>query len=385
LAPHGGEEALAAWTIEALKGSYDLTVLTWDRPDLERINARYGTALKEADANWLFPGSVAHLLVDLIPDHTWNWQRRSWLMRIAKRIHHQYALLMATDGEIDFGRPGIQYVNYPWRGEIFLEIQAYGSLTGWRMIPVLLRSACRPWMKIADFHFDQMRRNLTLANSQWGAAEYRRYYQRDAHAVYPPAAGLFPSTEWGQRRDEFIAIARLESDKNHHRIVRILQAVRSDYPQIKLHIVGTRLRNDKGERDYRKLRTLIDPEADWVKLYEDLPRSGMMRLLGELRYGIHVFENEHFGMGVAEMTRAGLIPFVHDSGGQVEIVQHPALRFCTDEEAVKRIKAILGDPPLQQQARAALQESGRRFTPERFCAEILHWAELWRRHAVIEA
>jgi glycosyltransferase involved in cell wall biosynthesis len=385
LAPHGGEEAVGAWTIEALKDAYDLTVLTWDRPDLERMNAKYGTALQEAEAHWLFPGSVARLLVDLIPDHTWNWQRRSWLMRVSKRIQHKYDLLIASDSEFDFGRPGIQYVHYPWRGVTFLKMQAYGSLKSWRMIPALMRGAYRPWMKIADFHFDRMRRNLTLTNSQWTAAEYRRYYQRDAHTVYPPAAGLFPSTEWSQRRDEFVAISRLEGDKNHDRIVRILRAARNDYPEIKLHIVGTRLRNAKGEQDYRKLRNLIDPEADWVKLYEDLPRSGMMRLLGELRYGIHVFENEHFGMGVAEMTRAGLIPFVHDSGGQVEIVQHPALRFRTDEEGAKRIKAMLSDAPLQEQARVALQESGRRFTPERFCAEILHWAELWRRNAAIEA
>src|SRR5260370_27613691 len=133
LAPHGGEEAVGAWIIEALKDAYDLTVLTWDRPDLESMNAKYGTALKEAEAHWLFPGSVAHLLVELIPDRTWNWQRRSWLMRVSKRIQHKYDLLIASDSEFDFGRPGIQYVPYPWSSPTFQPMQAYCIPQSWLM------------------------------------------------------------------------------------------------------------------------------------------------------------------------------------------------------------------------------------------------------------
>ena len=83
-------------------------------------------------------------------------------------------------------------------------------------------------------------------------------------------------------------------------------------------------------------------------------------------------------MGIAEMTRGGLIPFVHDSGGQVEIVIHQALRFHTDDEAATRILTILADDRLREQVRGILQASGQRFTTERFCADLRNWVERWR-------
>ncbi len=375
---HGGAAAVAAWIVEALKVPYDLTLLTWTPADLERMNTTYGTNLKYEDVRWVFPNPIARRLVELIPDNTWDWQKRSWLMRVCKRIHQDYDVLLTSDSEFDFGRPGVQYVHYPWMGPSYLDIQKYGSLKGWRIIPALALRVYRPWMKTAKFSFERMMQNLTLANSNWTAQEYRNFYGRDAETLYPPASGQYPQTEWSQRRDEFVAISRLEVDKNHKRIVGILKKVRQRHPQIKLHIVGTRLRSRKGERDYRSLRTLIDPEADWIVLHEDMPRTDLMRLLGEIRYGIHLFKKEHFGMGIAEMTRGGLIPFVHDSGGQVEIVIHPALRFHTDDEAAVRILSILADAGLREQVRGILQASGHRFTTERFCADLLHWVELWR-------
>jgi glycosyltransferase involved in cell wall biosynthesis len=373
---HGGAAGVAAWMVEALKTRYDLTLLTWAPADLDRINTTYGTSLKHDDVGWVFPNPIARHLVELIPDNTWDWQKRSWLMRVCKRIHQRYDVLLTGDAEFDFGRPGVQYVHYPWMGPSYVDMQEYGRVDGWRIVPALARRVYRPWMKTANFRFDTMLPNLTLVNSNWTAQEYRRFYGREAQTVYPPAAGQFPQTAWDERQDEFVAISRLEVDKNHDRIVAILKKVRQEHPQIKLHIVGTRLRSLKGGRDYRRLRALIDPEADWVILHEDMPRTALMELLGKIRYGIHLFEKEHFGMAIAEMTRGGLIPFVHDSGGQVEIVTHPALRFRTDEEAEASIGRILKDAGLRERVRGLLRESGRRFTPERFCAELLRWTEL---------
>jgi glycosyltransferase involved in cell wall biosynthesis len=375
---HGGAAAVAAWMVEALKKPYDLTLLTWIPADLERMNSIYGTTLKEEDVQWVFPNPIARRLIGLIPDNTWDWQKRSWLMRVCKRIHQDYDVLVTSDSEFDFGRPGVQYVHYPWMGPSYADNQKFGSVKGWRIVPALLLRVYRPWMKTAQFSFERMMLNLTMANSDWTAQEYRDFYGRDAETVYPPAPGEYPQAEWDQRRDEFVMISRLEIDKNHKRIVALLKKVRQQHPQIKLHIVGTHLRSRKGERDYRRLRAVIDPEADWVILHEDMPRADLMRLLGEIRYGIHLFAKEHFGMAIAEMTRGGLIPFVHDSGGQVEIVIDPALRFRTDEEASARIQTMLTDAELRERVRGILQESGERFTTERFGAELVQWVEKWR-------
>jgi glycosyltransferase involved in cell wall biosynthesis len=41
--------------------------------------------------------------------------------------------------------------------------------------------------------------------------------------------------------------------------------------------------------------------------------------------------NEHFGMATAEAIGSGAVPYVHDSGGQREIVPDPRLRFCDED------------------------------------------------------
>ena len=73
---------------------------------------------------------------------------------------------------------------------------------------------------------------------------------------------------------------------------------------------------------------------------------------------------EHFGMAPAEMARAGCIVWVPRGGGQMEIVgREPALMYESDDEAVEKISATLGERIASKQRCATLwrrQPSGSR-------------------------
>jgi glycosyltransferase involved in cell wall biosynthesis len=70
---------------------------------------------------------------------------------------------------------------------------------------------------------------------------------------------------------------------------------------------------------------------------------------------MHAFKDEHFGMAVAEMVRAGCIPFVHNSGGPPEIVGHDSrLIYESEEDAAQKIMQVLGDPAAQEDIRQRL-------------------------------
>ena len=74
--------------------------------------------------------------------------------------------------------------------------------------------------------------------------------------------------------------------------------------------------------------------------------------MAQHRYGIHTMENEHFGIGVAEMVRAGCIPFVHDSGGPVEIVGgRSELRFRDAPEGAAAMAVAMRDGDLPDRMR----------------------------------
>jgi glycosyltransferase involved in cell wall biosynthesis len=97
------------------------------------------------------------------------------------------------------------------------------------------------------------------------------------------------------------------------------------------------------------------------------------------RYGIHGMREEHFGMAPAEMVRAGMIVWVPNGGGQVEIVgDAPRLRFATDDEAVDAILGIIDDPREEQRLREHLAVQGERFSTERFTTAVRNIVESFR-------
>ncbi len=69
---------------------------------------------------------------------------------------------------------------------------------------------------------------------------------------------------------------------------------------------------------------------------------------------------EHFGMAPAEMARAGAIVWVPRGGGQMEIVgREPALMYESDDDAVRKISAMLASASEQQRLREHLASSAR--------------------------
>jgi glycosyltransferase involved in cell wall biosynthesis len=106
-------------------------------------------------------------------------------------------------------------------------------------------------------------------------------------------------------------------------------------------------------------------------LYENLSYEDYSRLLYRCKYGIH-FKPEPFGISVAEMVKAGIIPFARDEGGPLEIIgrENRALFFKTFEDAVERVTDVLRDPGEQARLLGTLESRRSLFSTERFRADI---------------
>jgi glycosyltransferase involved in cell wall biosynthesis len=133
-----------------------------------------------------------------------------------------------------------------------------------------------------------------------------------------------------------------------------------------LHILG-------GVDDSRygaTVKSLADQNRDWIFLEGWAIGEGKKHLLASHRYGIHGRQNEPFGIAVGEMVNAGCIVFVPNGGGQVEIVNHPALVFKDEADAVDKIEAVLKSSAEQENLRNHLRQSAKRFSPESFQTQI---------------
>ena len=76
-------------------------------------------------------------------------------------------------------------------------------------------------------------------------------------------------------------------------------------------------------------------------------------------------------MAPAEMVRAGMIVWVPNGGGQVEIVGgEPALVYDTEDGAVESMRRVIADAAEQSRLRELLARRGELFDEQRFMGEI---------------
>jgi glycosyltransferase involved in cell wall biosynthesis len=362
----GGGALVAAWMLEALVSTYDVTLLAWEPPDYAALDRKFGTSLDGTAIETILPPRTARWLVDRVPDDS-HHQQANYLLRMAKRRGHAFDAVVESGFEADLGRRGIQYVHYPYLARRAGEWTVAGDAPLGTRVRALLGGRLPLWMLISGYSFERMRRNLTLANSHWAIGEMKAAGVI-GQLLYAPAPGDFPDVPWEQRRDAFVCTGRLVSYKRQDWIANTLALVRREWPSLELHICGS-----VPEPGYiERLEAEAKAHGPWVHIHRDLPRPDLIALLSESRYGMHACIDEHFGVAPAEMARAGCIPFVHSSGGQVEIVdEDPRLCYTTAEDAAAKILAVLRDRKLQDELRSTVHARSERFTPQAFVAGLL--------------
>jgi glycosyltransferase involved in cell wall biosynthesis len=292
--------------------------------------------------------------------------RLALTMRHARRVSDGFDVLVGGQNETDFGRRGIQYVHYPTylRPRPDVDYRWYHHAA-----PPLLHVYYRWADRLAGVSMDGVRRNLTLANSNWTAARVKQLLGIEARTLYPPVADPAPPLAWSERTNTVVALGRISPEKEYERAMRVLARVRRHVPDLTFTIVGTCDRHTTGY--LHALRRLAATLGSWIQFWHDPPRDELRRFLATSRWGIHAMREEHFGMAPAEMVRAGLVVWVPRGGGALEIVgDEPALHYESDEEAVEKIARVMTSAHEQTRVREHLARQAERFGTESFMDDI---------------
>ncbi len=279
--------------------------------------------------------------------------RHHLLTRAARRRVSDYDLAIGCGDVFDFGHPTIQYIHFPykehpWRGSPWAPRALYVAFCRW----------------LSGFSYRRMCSNETLVNSHWTGEQVRRIHGIESRVLYPPAVEGKAPLPWAQRKPRILCVGRMCEEKRQHLVIKIVEKVRGLGVPVRLVLVGS---FDPGEYQ-AGMRRMIAERSDWIDLHENLSRADLDELLATTRYGIHAMVDEHFGMAPAEMVQAGCLVFVHDSGGQVEVVDgEPRLRFGGVHDAVEKIATLLVDPEAQARLLRRLARGRTRFSADRFC------------------
>jgi len=362
----GGGNVVAAYTIEALKGGNEVTVLSWAPADLGALNRFYGTSLSSSELETRSAPLPLRVLARLFP-YLASF-KYALLLRMCKKKRGEYDVMISLNNESDFGRRGIQYVHDPpyWLSATQGRPRFSLDLLSPRNMWSVFKGRRRPWMLVAGFSHDRMRSNLTLVNSRWTGGRIEELYGMRCLTVYPPVPGSFPDSSWEERENGFVCIGRIAPWKRIERLIEIIGAVRSQIGDAHLHIIGT-----TEDRIYRRRLLRLARGSPWLHLNENVSREGLVGLVSRHRYGIHGMVNEPFGIAVAEMVHGGCIVFVPRNGGPKEIVGgDDRLLYETNEEAVRKILRVMKNRDEQRSLLRHLRSRKALFSTESFVRRI---------------
>lgn len=360
--PPGGGNLVACWMLQALRDDHDLTLLTWTPPDLAECNRFFGTSLRPSDFTLRLVPIVARVLGRATPCHM-SLLKDSYLLRRAVDAAEAFDLVVSANNECDLGGRGVTYVHYPR-----LDFDRGAEERRWYHDPERMRRAYyRLCGRIARFSPERVVANRTLVNADWIGARLRGLHGVETTTLPPPVPGEFPAVPWAEREDGFVAIGRISPEKRFGRIIDLVARLRARGHALGLHIVGT-VGSDRYGRDVRRR---VRAHADWATLHENIDRTALLALVARQRYGVHAMVDEHFGIAVAEMVRAGCIVFAPDNGGPREILgDAPHLLYGCTEDAEAKILAVLRDERMQASLRAHLAGRAELFTPARFVEAV---------------
>lgn len=359
----GGSESGVMWIAEALKADCDVTVVTLGGWQLDELNEYYGTTLKPEEVTVrLAPAPL--ISRKAVPDAL----RGAFYQRFARRIAAEYDVRISKYNPTDWGVPAIHFISdFTWHREIW---ETYTPRTpGWFYKDTLLRRAYLSFVRAyaSPSGRDLVRADRLVANSQWSAALVKQYCGvPHLPVIYPPVWASFPRVSWQEKEDAFVMIGRIASEKRIEAAIRVLGSLRGRGHRLILHLCGEIPQDSYG----RMITELCASNHEWITCHGRVSGSLKSNLLARAKYGIHTCAHEAFGISVAEMVKAGAIVFAPSLGGQAEILDHPDLLFADEEEAIRKIQAVLEQPELQTQLRAHLEDRAKLFSAQRFMREV---------------
>jgi len=364
----GGASAIAIFTLEALREKFDLCLVTTEKVDINQVNNFYGTNFREDDFESIITPKNEFIRKIIEPAFL---LKVAFVQRYIKKEQKKFDFIIATRCEMELGeKKGIQYINLPAINDE--AIREIGQMPeGLFQNDNFIRKIYYYFFwKISGMELSKIKKNITLVDSNWaGKVVEKTYGISDYKVVYPPVSNNFLHVEWDQKENGFVMIGYVDATKRTIDVIRILQKVKEINKDLHLHIIG----RDSGSEYALKVDRIIENNNEWVSWEKNLGKKEVEKLVSKHRFGIHGMKNEHFGIAVAELVNAGCIPFIHNSGGQVEIVRDDRLIYNSDDDAVDKINRVIANEGMQIEIREKLRE--KRFSKDIFEREILEIVE----------
>lgn len=265
---------------------------------------------------------------------------------------------------VNDGTPHVRYLSGP---PLLPQLDTVSP--GLRGIPYrLLRNfynrALRQRFPVYEFHRD----SRYVINSYYTAQLFEEAHGVRLPVIHPP----IDLSSWSflpediTSRDTVTYFSRFIEYKRPEMVLALAER----YPNQRFVLMGGV--KPKQRKYYETIRAKALRDGLVNTFFYDNPSDNQVKQeLSRTRFFVFPAVNEHFGIVTVEAIASGALPFVHDSGGQREIVPDPRLRF-TDNRFFEQFDNLINLPPETINGlRLALSLYVRRFSEEVFMSKMI--------------
>jgi glycosyltransferase involved in cell wall biosynthesis len=320
------------------------------------------------------PDAWKHLNVDIASDaFTWIPTADDEAASQASRELDVFVTVHNDVPPLSHARRSVAVLQFPFRG------------LGWSSLEDVLHPiAGRRRRREAPRRFQSY--DLFLCYSQFVRRHLAARWNLEAQVLYPPVDLPSDPAAPGSRRPHVVGVGRFfrsGNNKRHDMLIRAFSRLWRESAQPgdwQLHLAGA-LHEVEGPYYIDRLRRLA--EGLPVTFHVDAPLSTVVDLythssmfwhaagIGESERR-HPERMEHFGITTVEAMARGCVVAVAAGGGQLELVRDGEDGFFWNDvdELVRLSRPVLTEPDAFDPIRERAIESARRFSTERFRAEV---------------
>jgi len=251
------------------------------------------------------------------------------MIRISKiPVDYDYVYSFTANLLIDQNRPHLFYLSGPP-----LLPQLESKTIRFKIAKLLYKVFIRP---IYPSYEPQSKANYVI-NSKFTAKLFEEAHGRKLEVVYPSNQLKIEELQDDDfnLRENITFFSRIVDYKRPE----FLMELAKQYPDLKFAIMGgvSKVRIDYLEGLKKRAR---EQKLSNLSFYPNASVSEIDHVLKKTLFYVFPAIKEHFGITTVEAVLKGCIPFVHNSGGQKEIVPFDSMRF-NDEDFVQKFENLL--------------------------------------------
>lgn len=331
---YGGGEIFCKHCCELLSKKFEVNLMFYNN------NKKVNKFLKINKKIKLIPVKSKSKIINYLASKTMVVAQTYLIYFINNKNKIRYEFIFSSAGEIYSKLKTYQYLHMCFFSINLFEYKNFGyslKTAHKAILRLLVVLFSRIFLFINKNKFNDV---ITISNSNWSLSRIAKtYIIKKKKLVYPTFNIVRYKNNnlklFNNRLKDFVILGRVSEDKKIHEGINFFNSLGKKFSSSRLHIIGPI------DRQYFKKKILkIHYDKKKIIFHGLISSKERNKILYKSMYGLSFFNSEHFGRGVLEMQKLGMIVFAKNKGGVREILFNNYTKYNGIIDLIKKINEV---------------------------------------------